>query len=228
MAKGAEAIRLAVFDIDGTLIDSQNSIVGAMERSWRAFDMEPPTRDRILHVVGLPLREAIAHLAPDQPDDRIDALTDAYRFAWGDMRQKGELSEPLFPGAMETVQTLDEEGWLLGIATGKSRRGVDSLFRAHPLESRFVTCQTSDVMPGKPNPDMMLSAMAETGAEPGSTVMIGDTTFDILMARNAGTFAVGVAWGYHSREDLESAGAHAVIDDFSALGPTIEGLVNGG
>jgi phosphoglycolate phosphatase len=227
MTEGANSIRLAVFDIDGTLIDSQNSIVEAIDRSWRAFEMEPPSRTKILHIVGLPLLEAIARLAPDQPAERIEALRDRYQTSWADMRREGRLSEPLFPGALEILQTLDDDGWCLGIATGKSRRGVDNLFRSHPLEGRFNTCQTSDVSPGKPNPDMMLNAMAETGAEPPNSAMIGDTTYDIHMARNAGTFAIGVAWGYHSKEDLKAAGAHAVIDDFAALKPTLEGLVDG-
>lgn len=225
MTDEANSLRLAVFDIDGTLIDSQNSIVEAFERSWRAFDMDPPSRDEILRIVGLPLLEAIARLAPDQPRERIEALRDHYQASWTAMRQEGRLSEPLFPGAVETLQSLEDDGWCLGIATGKSRRGVDRLLQNHPLEGKFATCQTSDVMPGKPNPDMMLKAMAETGSEPEKTVMIGDTTYDIHMARNAGTFAIGVAWGYHSEEELETAGAHAVIDDFGALKPLLKDLI---
>lgn len=228
MANGQDSLRLAVFDIDGTLIDSQTSIIGAMGEAWRAFDMEPPDREAILRIVGLPLLEAIERLAADQPPERHQALRDQYAACWTRMRKEGRLREPMYPGALEVLDALEGAGWLLGVATGKSRRGLDGVLDAHGLESRFVTIQTSDIRRGKPHPEMLERAMAEIGTDPAATAMIGDTTFDIEMARNAGTFAIGVDWGYHPTEELRAVGAHAVIEDFRDLPRTLASLMEGG
>jgi phosphoglycolate phosphatase len=220
-------LRLAVFDVDGTLIDSQNSIVGAAADAWRANGKTPLDRETVLSVVGLPLLECIVRLAPEEPPERHEALRDSYVEAWTRKRESGDLEEPMYPGALETLDELENAGWLLGISTGKSRRGLNSVLKTHPLDGRFVTYQTSDVSRGKPHPDMLLSAMDETGADKSATAMIGDTTFDILMARNAGTYAVGVDWGYHPTDELWAAGAHAVISDFGDLPETLDALVRG-
>lgn len=219
--------RLAVFDVDGTLIDSQNSIVAAMGHAWESHGMVPPRREETLSMVGLPLGEVIAGLAPEQPPERWESLRTSYSAEWGRMRDEGRLSEPLFPGALDALDALDREGWLLGVATGKSRKGLDRALEGHALTPRFVTLQTSDVSAGKPHPEMLMKAMAETGAEPAATVMIGDTTFDIQMARNAGTYAVGVAWGYHAVSELRAAGAHVVIEDFAELPGVLMALLEG-
>lgn len=221
-------LRLAVFDVDGTLIDSQNSIVAAMGHAWQSHGLVPPVRETALRVVGLPLAEVIARLAPDEPPDRVESMRTSYSAEWTRMRDEGRLSEPLFPGALAVLDDLERDGWLLGVATGKSRKGLDRALEAHALAPRFVTLQTSDVSAGKPHPEMLLKAMAETGAEPAATAMIGDTTFDMQMACNAGTYAVGVAWGYHEVSELWAAGAHAVIDDFAALPRILLSLVEGG
>ncbi|MBL6929524.1 MAG: HAD-IA family hydrolase [Rhodospirillales bacterium] len=220
-------LRLAVFDVDGTLIDSQNSIVGAMADAWRANGKTPLDRETVLGVVGLPLLECIVRLAPEEPTERHEALRDSYVANWTRKRESGELEEPMYAGALEALDELEKAGWLLGISTGKSRRGLDSVLKTHPLDGRFVTYQTSDVSRGKPHPEMLLSAMDETGADKSATAMIGDTTFDILMARNAGTYAVGVDWGYHPTDELWAAGAHAVISDFGDLPETLNALVRG-
>lgn len=220
-------LRLAVFDVDGTLIDSQNSIVAAMGHAWESHGLVPPERESTLRVVGLPLVEAIARLAPDESPERVQSMRTSYAAEWTRMRDEGRLSEPLFPGALTVLDDLERDGWLLGVATGKSRRGLDKALEAHKLAPRFVTLQTSDVSQGKPHPEMLIKAMAETGADPAATAMIGDTTFDIQMARNAGTYAVGVAWGYHEVSELWAAGAHAVIDDFAELPRTLLTLVEG-
>ncbi len=219
--------RLAVFDIDGTLIDSQNSIVGAMADAWRANGKAPLSRETVLSVVGLPLLECITRLSPEEPPERHEILRDSYVESWTRKRESGALEEPMYPGALDALDELEKLGWLLGISTGKSRRGLNSVLKTHPLDGRFVTYQTSDVSRGKPHPDMLLSAMDETGADKSATAMIGDTTFDILMARNAGTYAIGVDWGYHPTEELWAAGAHVVISDFGDLASTLATLMQG-
>ncbi|MDX9862362.1 MAG: HAD-IA family hydrolase [Rhodospirillales bacterium] len=219
------ALRLAVFDVDGTLIDSQNSIVSAMSHAWQSHGLVPPERATTLRMVGLPLAEVIAGLAPGESPERWESLRTSYSSEWSRMRDQGRLSEPLFPGAISVLDDLEEAGWLLGVATGKSRRGLDMVLAAHGLADRFVTLQTSDVSAGKPNPEMLMKAMAETGAAPASTAMIGDTTYDVQMARNAGIHAIGVAWGYHDVSELKAAGAHAIIDDFSELPGILDGLM---
>ena len=228
MDNGRDSLRLAVFDVDGTLIDSQHSIVAAMEGAWSAFDLDPPARENVLQIIGLPLLEAVAILAPEQTPERHQALREKYSETWIAMREEGRLQEPLFPGSVSVLDDLEKHGWLLGVATGKARRGLDHVLARHALAPRFTTLQTSDVARGKPHPEMLERAMAETGVEPSRVAMIGDTTFDIQMARNAGTFAIGVDWGYHPTEDLWAAGAHAVIGDFSDLPRTAMELIEGG
>jgi len=222
------SLRLAVFDVDGTLIDSQNSIVAAMGHAWESHGLVPPGRETALRMVGLPLADVIAGLAPDETPERWESLRTSYSAEWSRMRDTGRLSEPLFPGALAVLDDLERDGWLLGVATGKSRKGLDKALEAHALGHRFVTLQTSDVSAGKPHPEMLVKAMAATGAAAAATAMIGDTTYDIQMARNAGTYAVGVAWGYHKVNELWAAGAHAVIDDFADLPRTLVALIEGG
>jgi phosphoglycolate phosphatase len=140
-------------------------------------------------------------------------------------REAGALHEALYPGIVGCIDSLERRGWLLGVATGKSTRGLTATLNTHGLLHRFCTLQTADVALGKPNPDMLLRAMSETGCEPSSTVMIGDTTFDMEMARNAGTRAVGVGWGYHDVADLRSAGAEIVVTDGDALATVLRDML---
>ena len=161
--------------------------------------------------------------ALEGPDD-YDGLVTSYKEAFTDLRNKGEVDDPLYPGALEVLEVLEAAGWVLGVATGKGRRGLLMTLETHRLTDRFQTLQTADSGPGKPNPDMLLNAMRETGADPAATAMIGDTTFDMEMAKRAGTMAVGVSWGYHLGEHLYSAGAQAVIEEFRDLPETIETL----
>ena len=216
--------RLAVFDCDGTLVDSQHSIISSM---FSAFDSRAhlrPEAEAVRQVVGLPLREAMVRLLPDSGPDDHDGLVTSFKEAFTDLRNKGEVDDPLYPGVLEILEILEAAGWILGVATGKSRRGLLMTLETHRLTDRFQTLQTADSGPGKPNPDMLLNAMKETGADPAATVMIGDTTFDMEMAKRAGTMALGVSWGYHPGEHLYAAGAQAVIDEFQDLPKTIETL----
>ncbi|MEJ7932810.1 HAD-IA family hydrolase [Sphingobium sp. AN558] len=209
--------RLVVFDCDGTLVDSQHSICAAMVRAFEGARLPPPDRQAILSVVGLSLPYAMARLLPEAEADFHDHLSDAYKRAFHDMRRGGGVEEPLYPGIAALLDALDAEGWLLGVATGKSDRGLNLCLAHHGLAERFVTLQTADRHPSKPHPAMLIEAMAEAGAEPGTTVMIGDTVFDIDMGIAAGVRSIGVGWGYHAPEALWAAGAHAVAMDSEAL-----------
>ena len=219
-------IKLCVFDCDGTIVDSQDSIVQSMQAAFRHCGLAEPPREAIRRVVGLPLVTASAVLAPDGTDaETAERLAEAYRVAFTGLRRDGLINDPLFPGVVAAVDALDAGGWLLGIATGKGRRGLDLTLDHHGLAGRFVTLQTADSAPGKPSPGMLLNAMADAGAEPGNTVMIGDTTFDMEMSVNAGVLAIGVSWGYHESDELVSAGATKVISEFDELVPSLDDLM---
>ena len=212
--------RLVLFDVDGTLVDSQAHILASMRAAFEAQALAPPPREAILSIVGLSLPVAIARLAPEARPHEVDTLVGAYRSAFVESREGAGSAAcaPLYPGASEALARLAaQEDVVLGVATGKSRRGLAHVLAEHGLEETFVTVQTADDHPSKPNPAMILAAMAETGADAADTVMIGDTSFDVHMARAAETGAIGVAWGYHPEPDLVAAGAHVVIDEFAAL-----------
>ncbi|HPE26355.1 HAD-IA family hydrolase [Albidovulum sp.] len=208
--------RLVIFDVDGTLVDSQEHIVAAMSAAFDTISLTLPTRQEVLSIVGLSLGEAIARLLPDAAPSVRDVAVQAYKQAFGHLRA-GTLS-PLYPGAAAALDGLHaRDGFQLGIATGKSRRGLAHILEAHGLERHFATCQVADDHPSKPHPSMLLAALAETGVEPARAVMLGDTTYDIEMARAAGVAAIGVSWGYHRPEALAGAGATQVIDRFDDL-----------
>lgn len=214
-------MRLVVFDVDGTLVDSQNHIVGAMVAAFAAVGLRAPDRSAILSIVGLSLPQAVWRLAPHLSDQARAAIVMAYRdhFAQG---QACQLS-PLFAGVREVLDTLAaRDDILLGIATGKSRRGLDRLLDAHDLRGYFVTAQVADDHPSKPHPSMLRAALTETGMDLHAAVMVGDTTYDVEMARNAGIPAIGVAWGYHPAGALREAGASDVADDFTGLLQAVE------
>lgn len=214
-------LRLALFDCDGTLVDSQGSIIGCVNAAWTAHGLTPPPPEAIRRGVGLRLEEAIARLAPDQPAAVLARLTQAYRDAFLDLRARGAVDESLYPGIDRLIADLDRTGWLLGIATGKGRAGLQRTLEAHDLADRFITLQTADRARGKPDPDMIYRAMAETGTDAQQVTMIGDTTYDILMAQNAGVVAIGVAWGYHPSGELRAAGAASVAEDADHLRQTL-------
>ena len=210
-------IRLAVFDCDGTIADSQHSIIKCMHAAFEAHQLPKPKRDDVRRVIGLPLEEAIASLVSDTEIHDVVGFSKNYGHAWNLLRKKEELEELLFPGILETLDILQKNNWLLGIATGKSLRGLNGTLKKHDILDHFVTIQTADKGPGKPFPDMLHNAMEETGVKTAETVMIGDTTFDMEMAVNAGVMGIGVSWGYHTVEELRSAGATHVIFSFEQL-----------
>ncbi len=202
--------RLAVFDCDGTLIDSQINICLAMEDAFARSGISVPARANIRRIVGLSLVEAVAQLIPDSGAALHADIEAEYKSAFWRLRADGLIDEPLFDGIAELLAQLAEDGWLLGVATGKSDRGLALALDHHGLTGHFITLQTADRHPSKPHPSMVMTAMAEAGTRPADTVVIGDTSFDMAMALNAGTRALGVAWGYHDTADLLRAGAHAI------------------
>jgi phosphoglycolate phosphatase len=208
---------LVVFDCDGTLVDSQHGIVAAMAAASEAQGLSAPAVTAVRRVVGLSLDDAIRQLFPGGDTAQWEGLGQSYKAAFARLRREAGFDEPLFPGIREAVARLDEQGYLLGIATGKSMRGLTATLDRHGLADTFITLQTADRGPGKPHPGMLQRAIADAGATAAETVMVGDTTFDMAMGRNAGTAAIGVAWGYHSPDELLAAGALDVAGDCAAL-----------
>lgn len=217
-------MRLAIFDVDGTLVDSRSMITAAMARAFADVGIAAPDQDRMLSIVGLSLVVAMATLTPDESAATHRRLGDAYKQAFWNLRLSGAHPEDLFNGARDLLEDLRGRGVVLGIATGKSRRGVDHLIASHGFENWFGTVQTSDTHPSKPHPSMIVTALAETGCDLSATIMIGDTSFDMSMARQAGVAAAGVAWGNHPAAELEAAGAHRVSKDFKQLALDLEAL----
>jgi phosphoglycolate phosphatase len=210
-----------MFDCDGTLVDSQHVIIDSMQGAFRSRGLPPPGPDDVRRIVGLALADAIHRLYPEGDPPAVEDLVAAYKECFLEVRARPDLNEPLFEGVIDILDHLDQAGYFLGVATGKSLRGLLATLEHHGLTKYFVTLQTVDDAPGKPHPGMLERAMAETGAEKSETVLIGDTVFDIEMARNAGTGAFGVSWGYHDADELHAAGAHLVLDRFDELPPHI-------
>ena len=202
--------RLAIFDCDGTLVDSGATIYAALKVSLDRNDLETPRPEVCRRIIGLSLVEALATLLPDLPIDRHVHLAEDYKRAFMAMRSAGEVEEPLFDGVLELLDALEADGWLLAVATGKSDRGLKHCLESHDIHARFVSLQTADRHPSKPHPSMVEQAIAEAGASPDTTIVVGDTSFDMAMAVNAGARGIGAGWGYHDAEELIDGGAVAV------------------
>ncbi len=218
-------MKLALFDVDGTLVDSKAMIHASVQAAFSAEGLPVPDRTRSLSVVGLSLHSAMRTLAPDQEPARIERLADAYKQAFWDLRSANAHPEELFEGAIELLRKLHaRDDVVLGIATGKSRRGVAHVIEKHGFDGWFATIQTADDHPSKPHPSMIVTALSETGLPAEATIMIGDTSFDIEMARAAGVWAAGVAWGNHHADLLARAGAHTISNDFNELEQHLDAL----
>jgi len=219
-------LKLIVFDCDGTLVDSQHMICAAMQRAYDAHGIVCPPRETVLSIVGLSLREAFDTLGCDEKGFPVETMIERYKEAFFDLRHSPAHQEPLYPGARDSILSLAaREDCLLGIATGKSQRGVRAILEHHDLLSHFSTIMTADDAPSKPDPGMLLHAMRETGAQPRDTVMIGDTSYDMAMARAAGVTAIGVNWGYHAPQMLHESGADIVLSDYAGLDAALGGLL---
>lgn len=221
-------LRLVIFDCDGTLVDSQHGIVQSMQQAFLSFGLIAPDPDAVKRVVGLSLDEAVARLAPELGASDVGQIAGSYKALFSELRASGDLPEPDFPGVLDAIAALDGAGYLLGVATGKSRRGLFAVIERLGLEGRFVTLQTADdVAAGKPDPEMCLRACGEAGVEAADAVVVGDTSYDMLMARAAGCGAIGVAWGYHPPVELQDAGAARIVGHGNEIPSAVEGLLGG-
>ena len=220
-------LKLAVFDVDGTLMDSQDLIVEAMTRAFGDLGADLPSREQVLSIVGLSLDRAIAQMRPDLAPADVARAADRYKQNFIAIRAErgGEASAPLYPGARDTLDQLAaRDEVLLGVATGKAKRGLDHAIKAHGWDGLFLTQQTADDHPSKPHPSMLLKCLADTGAEATDAVMIGDTTYDIEMGRAAGFRTLGVSWGYHPVAALRAAGADLIVDTYAGVLPALDEL----
>ncbi|QUJ75664.1 HAD-IA family hydrolase [Sulfitobacter albidus] len=218
-------LRLVIFDVDGTLVDSQADIIGAMTLAFAAEDLAMPDRATVLAQVGLSLHVMMPRLVPQADAATHGRLVEGYKAAYMQLRATRGAAEssPMYPGALQTLQRLHAQPEvLLGVATGKSRRGLDKLIEGHALEGLFVTQQVADTHPSKPHPAMLEAALSETGVEAVHAVMVGDTSYDMEMAASAGITGIAVSWGYHDRTQLGAA-TH-LIEDFAALPPLLEDI----
>ena len=204
--------QLAIFDCDGTLVDSGATIYSAVAEAFAEHGMAVPPPRECRRVIGLSLPQAMHALAPDAEPAQRARLTETYKAKFIRARSEGRVEEPLFDGIAELLDALEAAGWLLAVATGKSDRGLGHCLDCHGLVSRFVSLQTADRHPSKPHPAMALQAMAEAGAAPETTIVIGDTSYDMGMARAAGATGIGAGWGYHDPDELLAGGAAAVAD----------------
>ncbi len=213
-------LRLAVFDCDGTLVDGQADVCWAMERAFERARLPAPPMAEVRRAIGLSLPVAIRQLAPDLSDQDAGNVTEFYKSSFRARREEGLLGEPLYDGIADLLASLHASGWRLAVATGKSDRGLAACLAAHGIADLFISLQTADRHPSKPHPAMLEAALTDAGAEPHQSVMIGDTTFDMLMAKSIGVPAIGVAWGYHTAHELRGGGAHAIaetVDDLATL-----------
>ncbi|GGD98935.1 haloacid dehalogenase [Tsuneonella deserti] len=216
-------MKLAIFDCDGTLVDGQAAVCEAMEAAFAEAGLPAPPRTSIRRIVGLSLPQAVRALAPDAQPDQQAAAVAAYKTAFRSAREDGRLEEPLFDGLRELLNGLHADGWTLAVATGKSDRGLGACLAGHGIADLFTSLQTADRHPSKPDPAMLEAALFESGAQAEEAVMIGDTTFDMAMARAAQVRAIGVSWGYHSIDELLEAGAEAVAGTIAELKELLDG-----
>ncbi len=204
--------RLAIFDCDGTLVDSGATIYAALANAFSENGLELPPPEVSRRVIGLSLTEAMAALLPDAPAEQHAVLAEDYKRAFWQLRAAGKVEEPLFDGILDLLDALEADGWLLAVATGKSDRGLKHCLDNHGIHARFVSLQTADRHPSKPHPSMVEKAIADAGAAPQTSFVVGDTSFDMAMAASAGAAPIGAAWGYHDAGELIEAGAVAVAE----------------
>lgn len=219
-------MKLVIFDCDGTLVDSQNIIYTAMAQAFDNVGLVTPSRATVRSVIGLSLVEAVRLCLPDDTSADPKAIAQLYKNAFVDLRNDPNNDEPLFPGMLETLKELSEQQeTILAVATGKSQRGMQRIIARENLSQFFNSVQTADEHPSKPHPSMIVEAMTKAGVDADRTVMVGDTTYDMEMATNAGAHGVGVSWGYHDTSELHNSGAAKIIDTFEQLPSAIDALL---
>jgi phosphoglycolate phosphatase len=216
--------RLAIFDCDGTLVDSQANICIAMEHAFGEAGMVPPPRSAIRRIVGLSLFEIMRSLLPDADDAVHSNMVEQYRSSYLMLRNNGLEHEPLYDGMGSLLNDLNDSGWLLGVATGKSDRGLERCLNFHGIKRLFVTLQTADRHPSKPHPSMIHQALVDSKAAALDAVMIGDTVYDIKMGIAAGCRTIGVGWGYHPLDELRKAGADHLVETMDELNTVLKDM----
>ncbi len=215
-------LKLAIFDFDGTLVDSRRNIQVAMERAFTSFGMQAPSYDDTRKIVGLSLFDACQQLVPGIDAAGVNVLAEHYKNAFLEMRKEPGHSEPLYDGATETLRRLRKEGWLVAGATGKSHRGVATVLEGHKLHDIFDVVRCADDGPGKPHPFMVADCLKHLGVDGIDAVMIGDTSFDMSMGRAAGVQALGVSWGFHTHDEIAEGGAHLIVHTFEELDAALD------
>lgn len=220
--------KLVLFDCDGTLVDSQHMIVATMTEAFVKVGHAPPEPAGVLSIIGLSLPEAIGRLDANLDAVTVGLVAEAYRDTYQAMKFRLAETAPLYPGALDALRALAaRDDVLLGVVTGKSRRGLDAILETHGLTGLFSVLRTADDGPSKPHPFMVVDAVAALGGDASDTVVVGDTGYDMLMARAAGAFALGVTWGYNGRDELAQAGAQALADSFAEVPALAMGLLDG-
>ncbi len=211
-------MRLAIFDLDGTLVDSRQIIARAMDWAFDAAGLPPPGFETTRRIVGLSLMDACAELlGADCPPERLAAVADGYRQAFVRMKDSPDFFEPLYDGARELLEDLRDLGWSIAAATGKTREGVAHLFARKDLHPFFDAVGCADDGPGKPHPAMVHKVLTELSVQPGRAILIGDTHWDVTMAKAAGVTALGVSWGFHRTGEIAAAGPAEIHHDFASL-----------
>lgn len=204
---------LIVFDWDGTVMDSTAVIAGSIQAACRDLGLNVPSDEAARHVIGLGLAQALRHAVPDAPEEMYEPLVERYRHHF--LAQ--DLAIPLFDGARETIAELHADGYWLGVATGKSRAGLDRVMDSSDMRGYFHATRTADQTFSKPHPAMLFELMEELAVSAERTLMIGDTSHDVLLAQNAGVDVVAVAYGAHPAEQLQALEPLALVGDFAEL-----------
>jgi phosphoglycolate phosphatase len=203
--------QLIVFDWDGTLMDSADKIVRCFESAVGDVGLPSPGAAAIRNIIGLGLNEAVATLLPQCDPEAQSRVVARYREHFLHLDQT---EMPLFPGVRNGLASLAQRGYLLAVATGKARRGLSRVLRETGLEHLFVASRCADESFSKPHPQMLLDILEETGVVPAATLMVGDTVYDMQMARNARVDGLAVSYGVHERERLLAHGPVACLDSF--------------
>ncbi|MCB1356245.1 MAG: HAD-IA family hydrolase [Maritimibacter sp.] len=230
MTETLPELSLVIFDMDGTLVDSGSLILEVFARTFATVGHPVPEPQDVLTLLGLSLPVLMARLMPEADAATLARAVAVHKAGFVALRQeRGAAAAPLFAGARAEIERLAAiPEVLIGAATGMARRGLDHVLAVHGFERAFVTRQCADGHPSKPHPSMLEAALAETGVAAGRAVMIGDTTYDMEMAANAGIAGIGVSWGHHRPAELLAAGARIVVEDFAGLARAVDSFREGG
>jgi phosphoglycolate phosphatase len=214
-------LNLLIFDWDGTLMDSEATIIECVRAAAVDLDLEIPGDDSIRNIIGLGLSEAVMSMFPGADEKLVAAVIERYRYHF---LHEERPPTPLFENAEGVLRELEQRGYLLAVATGKGRVGLDRVLAETTLDSLFHATRCADETLSKPHPEMLLQLMDELGAMADETVMIGDTEWDMLMARNAGTHSIAVSYGAHERERLLQHSPLTCVDSIGEIVGWLDGV----